>query len=103
MDSPYSASASPSSTNTNSPPSIPAFYRLDSTVHEKPSHLNNGGSCESPEIYSMMNSNGENSRVEVLVIDQSQPACDSTPQSPGSGYNSNKATDDEGTYTNFVE
>lgn len=101
MDSPYSASASPSSNNTNSPPSVPAapaYYRLDSTVHEKPSHF----SSESPEIYSVMNSNGENSRVEVLVIDQSQPACDSAPQSPGSGYNSNKATDDEGTYTNFV-
>ena len=99
MDSPYSASASPSSNNTNSPPSVPAapaYYRSDSTVVEKPSHFNNSGSCESPEIYSLMNSNGENSRVEVLVIDQSEPACDSAPQSPGSG---NKTTYDEGTHT----
>lgn len=95
MDSPYSASASPSSNNTNSPPSVPAalapaFYRSDSTVVEKPSHFNN----DAPEIYSLMN--GENSRVEVLVIDQSQPICNSAPQSPGSGYSSNKTTDDEG-------
>jgi FtsZ-binding cell division protein ZapB len=62
-------------------------------VVEKPSHFNNS---ESPDIYSLMNSNGENSRVEVLVIDQSEAVCDSAPQSPGSGYNSNKTTDDEG-------
>ena len=100
MDSPYSASASPSSNNTNSPPSVPAapvptYYRSDSTVVEKPSHFNSN--YEASEIYSLMN--GENSRVEVLVIDQSQPICNSAPHSPGSGYNSNKATDDEGMYT----
>ena len=94
MDSPYSASASPSSTNTGSPPSVPVpYYRSDSTVVEKPSH-----NYEAPEIYSVMN--GENSRVEVLVIDQSQPSCNSAPQSPGSGYSSNKTTDDEGIYIN---
>lgn len=96
MDSSYSASASPSSNNTSSPPSsvpsapVPAYYRLDSTVVEKPSHFDN----DAPEIYSLMN--GENSRVEMLVIEQSQPICNSAPQSPGSGYSSNKTTDDEG-------
>ena len=105
MDSPYSASASPSSNNTSSPPSIPAapvpaYYRSDSTVVEKPSHFNN--SYDAPDIYSLMNE--ENSRVEVLVIDQSQPICNSAPapQSPGSGYSSNKTTDDEGVYSTLT-
>ena len=102
MDSPYNASSSPSSNSTNSPPSVPAptYYRSDSTVVEKPSHFNNNG-YDAPDIYSLMN--GENSRVEVLVVDQSQPTvCNSAPQSPGSGYNSNKTTDDEGTPVHII-
>ena len=92
MDSPYSTSGSPASNNASSPPSVPVpYYRSDSTVVEKPSH---GNIEASPEIYSLMS--GENSRVEVLVIEQSLPNCNSAPQSPGSGYSSNKTTDDEG-------
>lgn len=100
MDTPYSASSSSSSNGNSFPPSIPAsapppYYRSDSTVVEKPSHFNYESS-PAPEIFSLMN--GENSRVEVLVIDQSQPLSNSDPQSPGSGYSSNKTTDDEGVY-----
>lgn len=95
MDSPFSGSGSPASSN-NSPPTY--YYRSDSIVVEKPAHLAHGEpSAESVDIYSLMNA--DNSRVEVLVIDQSQSNCTSAPQSPGSGYSSsNKATDDEGIY-----
>lgn len=93
MDSPFNGSGSPaSSTSSHNSAPIP-YYRADSLVVEKPSHFNHEAS-ESIEFYSVMN--GDNSRVEVLVIDQSQPSCNSAPQSPGSGYNSSKTTDDEG-------
>ena len=90
MDSPSSGSGSPAS-NSSAAPVL--FNRSDSTVVEKPSHVNYESS-ESIEFYSVMN--GDNPRVEVLVIDESKPSCNSAPQSPGSGYSSNKTTDDEG-------
>ena len=91
MDSPFSGSPA---SNGSSPPTV-HYYRSDSLVVEKPSHVG-GESPESVEVYSVRN--GDNSRVEVLVIDQSQPTSNSCPQSPCSGYNSNKTTDDEGRY-----
>ena len=90
MDSPVSGSGSPAS-NSTSPPTF--YYRSDSVVVEKPSHVANHDPSESIELYSLVN--GENSRVEVLVIEQSS---NSAPQSPGSGYSSSKTTDDEGMY-----
>ena len=100
MDSSFSGNGSPASTTSNNSSPVP-YYRADSLVVEKPSHFNHEAS-ESIEFYSVMNR--DNSRVEVLVIDQSQPSCNSAPQSPGSGYNSSKTTDDEGkeSYLRYV-
>ena len=96
MDSPVSGSGSPASSNT-SPPTF--YYRSDSVVVEKPSHVaNHDPPSDNIELYSLVN--GENSRVEVLVIEQS---CNSAPQSPGSGYNSTKTTDDEGMYWDLYQ